>query len=163
LTSEFSWDALSDIVFIRDGGFAQNYMMSTLDYKDGYFRSIWLSIYQGIGRCNLMLQKIEANKDKLTADKIKQFQGEIYFLRAYYYLRLINQFGDVVYLDKPITSVAEGKTVKRTARAEVLQKIYADFDKSAELLVSSTVKTLGRVTWGAAMSYKARAALQNND
>jgi hypothetical protein len=110
-----------------------------------------------------MLQKIEANKDKLTADKIKQFQGEIYFLRAYYYLRLINQFGDVVYLDKPITSVAEGKTVKHTARAEVLQKIYADFDKSAELLVSSTVKTLGRVTWGAAMSYKARAALQNND
>lgn len=110
-----------------------------------------------------MLEKIEANKDKIAADKVKQFQGEVYFLRAYYYLRLTNMFGDVVYLDKPVTSVAGGKEVTRTAKAEVLQKIYADFDKSAELLTGSPIKTLGRVTSGAAMSYKARAALQNND
>jgi len=163
LTPEYSWDALSDVVFIRGGGFAQNILLSVLDNKDGYFRSLWLSMYQGIGRCNLMLEKIEANKDKLTESQVKQFQGEVYFLRAYYYLRLTNQFGDVVYLDKPVTSVADGKAVTRTAKAEVLKNIYADFDKSAELLATSTVKTLGRVTWGAAMSYKARAALQNND
>jgi len=163
LNPEFSWDALADVVFIRGGGFAQNYLMSTLDFKDGYFRSLWLNMYQGIGRCNLMLEKIEANKDKITADKVKQFQGEVYFLRAYYYLRLTNMFGDVVYLDKPVTSVADGKTVTRTPRADVLKKIYADFDQSASLLTGSTIKTLGRVTSGAAMSYKARAALQNND
>jgi starch-binding outer membrane protein, SusD/RagB family len=163
LSPEFSWDALSDIVFIRGGGFAQNILMSVTDFKDGYFRTLWLNMYQGIGRCNLMLEKIEANKDKIAADKVNQFKGEVYFLRAFYYLRLTNMFGDVVYLDKPVTSVAEGKAVKRTAKAEVLQKIYADFDKSAELLATSTVKTLGRATWGAAMSYKARAALQNND
>jgi starch-binding outer membrane protein, SusD/RagB family len=163
LSPEFSWDALSDIVFIRGGGFAQNILMSVLDYKEGYFRTLWLNMYQGIGRCNLMLQKIEENKDKIVADKFKQFQGEVYFLRAYYYLRLTNMFGDVVYLDKPVTSVAEGKGVTRTAKADVVKKIYADFDKSAELLASSSIKTLGRVTWGAAMSFKARAALQNND
>ncbi len=163
LNPEFSWDALADVVFIRGGGFAQNYLMSTLDYKDGYFRSLWLNMYQGIGRCNLMLEKIEANKDKITADKVKQFQGEVYFLRAYYYLRLTNMFGDVVYLDKPVTSVEDGKAVTRTPRADVLKKIYADFDQSASLLTGSAIKTLGRVTSGAAMSYKARAALQNND
>jgi len=163
LSPEFSWDALADVVFIRGGGFAQDVLMSVTDFKNGYFRSLWLSMYQGVGRCNLMLEKIEANKDKIAADKVKQFQGEVYFLRAYYYLRLTNMFGDVVYVDKPVTSVDEGKTVTRTAKTEVLKKIYADFDKSAELLSSSTVKTLGRVTWGAAMSYKARAALQNND
>jgi len=163
LNPEFSWDALADVVFIRGGGFAQNYLMSTLDYKDGYFRSLWLNMYQGIGRCNLMLEKIEANKDKITADKVKQFQGEVYFLRAYYYLRLTNMFGDVVYLDKPVTSVADGKAVTRTPKADVLKKIYADFDQSATLLTGSAIKTLGRVTSGAAMSYKARAALQNND
>jgi len=163
LSPEFSWDALADVVFIRGGGFAQDMLMSVTDFKNGYFRSLWLSMYQGIGRCNLMLEKIEANKDNIAADKVKQFQGEVYFLRAYYYLRLINMFGDVVYVDKPVKSVDEGKTVTRTAKAEVLKKIYADFDKSAELLASSTNKTLGRVTWGAAMSYKARAALQNND
>ncbi|NJO69705.1 MAG: RagB/SusD family nutrient uptake outer membrane protein [Bacteroidetes bacterium] len=137
--------------------------MSVTDYKDGYFRSLWLSMYQGISRCNLMLEKIDALKDKLPVEKVKQFQGEVYFLRGYYYLRLTNMFGDVVYLDKTVTSVSEGKMVSRTPKAEVLQKIYADFDMSAELLATSTVKTLGRVTWGAAMSLKARAALQNND
>lgn len=163
LSPEYSWDAISDVVFIRGGGFAQNILMSTLDYKEGYFRSLWLSMYQGIGRCNLMLEKIELAKDNLPADKVKQFQGEVYFLRAYYYLRLTNMFGDVVYLDKTVNSVSEAKDVKRTAKAEVVKNIYADFDKSAELLSASTVNTLGRVTWGAAMSYKARAALQNND
>ncbi|NEW81067.1 MAG: RagB/SusD family nutrient uptake outer membrane protein [Mariniphaga sp.] len=163
LTPEYSWDALSDVVFIRGGGFAQNYLMSTLDFKEGYFRSLWLSMYQGVGRCNLMLEKIEANKSKIAADKVKQFQGEVYFLRAYYYLRLTNMFGDVVYVDKPVTSPADGKAVKRMAKADVLKKIYADFDQSVTLLTGSTVKTLGRVTAGAAMAYKARAALQNND
>lgn len=163
LTPEYSWDALADVVFIRGGGFAQDMLMSVTDFKNGYFRSLWLSMYQGVARCNLMLEKIEANKDKLTADKVNQFQGEVYFLRAYYYLRLTNMFGDVVYIDKPVTSVADGKTMTRTAKTDVLKKIYADFDKSAELLASSTNKVLGRVTWGAAMSFKARAALQNND
>jgi hypothetical protein len=163
LSPEYSWDAISDVVFIRGGGFAQDILMSVTDFKNGYFRSLYLSMYQGIGRCNLMLEKIELAKDKLPADKVSQFQGEVHFLRAYYYLRLINMFGDVVYLDKPVTSVDEAKSVKRTARAEVLKKIYADFDKSAELLANSTIKTLGRVTAGAAMAYKARAALQNND
>jgi starch-binding outer membrane protein, SusD/RagB family len=163
LSPEFSWDALADIVFIRGGGFAQNVLMSVLDFKEGYFRTLWLNMYQGIARCNLMIEKIEANKDKIAADKVKQFQGEVYFLRAYYYLRLTNMFGDVVYLDKPVTSVADGKAVTRMARADVLKKMYADFDQSAAALANSTVKTLGRVTWGAAMSYKARAALQNND
>jgi hypothetical protein len=163
LSPEYSWDAISDVVFIRGGGFAQDILMSVTDFKNGYFRSLYLSMYQGIGRCNLMLEKIELAKDKLPADKVSQFQGEVHFLRAYYYLRLINMFGDVVYLDKPVTSVDEAKSVKRTAKAEILKKIYADFDKSAELLANSTIKTLGRVTAGAAMAYKARAALQNND
>lgn len=163
LSPEYSWDAISDVVFIRGGGFAQNILMSTLDFKEGYFRSLWLSMYQGIGRCNLMIQKIEENKDNLPAEKVSQFLGEVHFLRAYYYLRLTNMFGDVVYLDTPVGSVAEAKEVQRTARAEVLKKIYADFDKSAELLANSSVKVLGRVTAGAALAYKSRAALQNND
>lgn len=163
LSPEFSWDGLSETVFIRGGGFAQNVMMSVLDFKEGYFRTMWTANYQGIARCNLMLQKIEENKSKLSAANVKQYQGEIYFLRAYYYLKLTNMFGDVVYVDKPVSSVTEGKTVTRMPRAEVLKKIYADFDLSAQLLTGSAVKTMGRVTAGAAMAYKARAALQNND
>lgn len=163
LSPEFSWDALTDVVFIRGGGFAQGILESNYDNNEWTFYNIWSILYQGIGRCNLMLEKLEENKDILTSEKIKQYQGEVYFLRAYYYLRLTNIYGDVVYLDQPVKTVAEASEVTRTSKAEVLKKIYADFDKSAELLANSTEETLGRATWGAAMSYKARAALQNND
>jgi hypothetical protein len=45
------------VVFIRGGGFAQNIMMSVLDFKEGYFRSLWLSMYQGIGQVQPDVQK----------------------------------------------------------------------------------------------------------
>lgn len=160
---EFSYDALAETVFIRGGGFALNVMMSVLDFKEGHFRTLCLNMYQGIAQCNLMLQKIEENKNALTADKIKQYQGEIYFLRANYYLRLTNMFGDVVYVDKPVVSIGNGKSVTRSSRSEVVKKIYSDFDQSYALLTGSTVKTLGRIAAGAATTYKARAAVQNND
>lgn len=163
LSPEFSWDALTETVFIRGGGFAQDNMMSVTDFKNGYFRSLYSGMYQGVARCNLMLQKIEQNKALLTAANINQYKGEVYFLRAYYYLRLINMFGDVVYVDQPVPTVSDGKNVTRSPKADVLKKIYADFDMSAQLLTGSTIKTMGRITAGAALAFKARAALQNND
>ncbi|MCG6190485.1 RagB/SusD family nutrient uptake outer membrane protein [Maribellus maritimus] len=163
LNPGFSWDALSDVVYSRGNSFTIGYLGSTLDYTHGYFQGLWRRMYQGVGRCNLILEKIEENKDLIAAEKVKQFQGEVYFLRAFYYLRLTNMFGDVVYLDAPVNSVEEASNVTRTARTEVLQKIYADFDMAAQLLAGSEVTALGRATSGAAMAYKARAALQNND
>jgi starch-binding outer membrane protein, SusD/RagB family len=160
---EYSFDAIGETMFIRGGGFAQDVLMSVLDYKYGFFRSWWLTMYQGVARCNLMIEKIEENQDKISTDKLNQFLGEVYFLRGYYYLRLTNLFGDVVYLDKSVESVADAKEATRTPRSEVVQKIYSDFDKSAQLLSGSSVKTLGRATSGAAMAYKARAAIHNND
>lgn len=163
LNPEYSWDGLTDLVFLRISAFAQANMNGSLDYTEGYFRTYYLNMYQGVARCNLILEKIEENKDLLSAEDIKQFQGEIYFLRGYYYLQLINAFGDVVYLDKTIASVDEASTVTRTAKSEVLQKIYADFDLAAQLLDGSSENAVGRATSGAAMAFKARAALQNND
>jgi len=59
---EFSMDALTETVFIRGGGFAQNVMQSVLDFKEGHFRTLWLNMYQGVARCNLMLQKLKKTK-----------------------------------------------------------------------------------------------------
>ena len=90
---EFSYDALAETVFIRGGGFAQNVMMSVLDFKEGQFRTFWLNMYQGIARCNLMLQKIDANKAALTADKIKQYQGRNIFSAC----QLLSSFDEYVW------------------------------------------------------------------
>lgn len=163
LNYEYSWDVLTDVMFHRGAGFAPNVLEGALDCKDGFFRTLWLRMYQGVSRCNLILQKIEANGASINEAKVKQMKGELLFLRAYYYIRLTDMFGDVVYLDKPVTTPAEGMGVKRTSRVEVVKHIYDDLDKSAELLKGSSVKELGRATRGAALAYKSRVALTNGD
>mgnify|MGYP004448347289 FL=1 len=161
LNYEYSWDELSDIMYHRGGGFVENVMTSSIDYTDSFFRTLWLGMYQGVARCNLILQKID--QINLDPAKTKQMRGELLFLRAFYYMRLVDMFGDVVYTQEPIPTIAEGMTVTRMSKAEVVKKIYKDLDESAECLKESKVKELGRATYGAALAYKSRVALCNSD
>ncbi|MGL4853292.1 MAG: RagB/SusD family nutrient uptake outer membrane protein [Phocaeicola sp.] len=163
LSYEYSWDTMSDLMFHRSGGFAQNVLMGITDYTEGFFRVLWLRMYQGVGRTNLILQKIEENKDVISSEKLNQMKGEVLFLRAYYYMRLTDMFGDVVYIDTPVSTPEDGMSVTRTPRVEVLKYIYNDFDKAAEYLKDSEVKELGRATYGAALAYKSRTAISNSD
>ena len=53
--------------------------------------------FQGIGRCNLVLANVPGMETDETMDeKTKErLIGEAYFLRAYYYFRLVRLFGGV--------------------------------------------------------------------
>jgi hypothetical protein len=163
LNYEYSWDGLTDNLYLRGTAFSTNLLSSSLDYTEGYFRSLWLRMYQGVGRCNLILQKLDENSSKISETTVNQMKGELLFLRAFYYIRLTDMFGDVVYLDKPINSTTEGASVTRSPRADVVKHIYDDLDQSATLLKGSAVRELGRATYGAAMAYKSRVALMNSD
>lgn len=163
LNYEYSWDVISDMMYHRSGGFAQNIVMSSIDYTDGFFRTLWLKMYQGVARTNLILQKIDENANRISAEKVNQMKGEVHFLRAFYYMRLTDMFGDVIYTDAPISTPTEGMQIGRTAKLEVLKHIYEDFDKAAEYLKNSSVNELGRATRGAALAYKSRVALSNSD
>lgn len=163
LNYEYSWDELSDVMYHRGGGFVENVLTGSIDYTDGFFRTLWLRMYQGIARCNLILSKLDDENVQISEDKRLQMRGELLFLRGFYYMRLTDMFGDVVYTEKPISSIEEGKNVVRTSKKEVVAHIYKDFDDAAECLKNSEIKDLGRATYGAAMAYKSRVALSNND
>lgn len=159
----FGMDGLAETLFLRSAGEYNTMVMGSHDYKCGISSGAWSRLYQGVARCNLLLTKIEENQDKLSEEKRKQFFGEALFLRGYYYLRLTQHFGDVIYTDRPITDMNEALTVTRTDQKYVYERIIEDFQKSADFLRDSNEKTLGRATWGAAMSYMARAALYQGD
>jgi len=161
--ANYSLDGLADTEYLRGDNTIATINGGAMDYTTSTCSTIWGRMYQGIGRCNLIIQKIDENQNNLSESVKKQFLGEVYFLRAYYYLKLISYFGDVQYTDKPIETVSEGKSITRTAKAEVLKHIYSDFDLAADYLNGSTVTTLGRATRGAALAFKARAALYNGD
>ena len=122
----------------------------------------WKNYYQIIGRDNAVIDKLKTMPDDfMDPAKRDQYLAECLFLRASAYSRLITLFGDVPYTEATI-DIETGLTMGRTPKAEVLQKIYADFDYAiANLPVSSG--SVQRATKGAAYGMKARIALYNED
>ena len=114
------------------------------------FQTFFNSSYQGIGRCNLLLTKIQT----VTFDQASrnQIEGEARFLRAYYYFNLTRVFGDVPLILKEVTSPDEAfTTAARVPEAQVLTTVIDDLKAAiAKLPAKYTVADIGRATSGSA-------------
>ncbi|MGN0257081.1 MAG: RagB/SusD family nutrient uptake outer membrane protein [Bacteroides sp.] len=118
----------------------------------------WSYTYGVIRQANLILSKIDEIPDYNEAEK-KKVLGQTYFFRAFHYFDLIRTFGDVPYVDRPL-ELADQEGITRTSRDEVYKHVMDDFDKAIEYLpVSWSASDYGRITKGAALAMKARAAL----
>lgn len=133
-----------------------------LNGQSGIVSSLWNNQYKLIARTNSVLASVDrAIANGANKDKIDQYVGETKFARAAAYTKLVFRFGDVPLILTNI-DIAEGLTKGRTPKADVIKQIYQDFDDAIALLpVSSSGEV--RATKGAAMAYKARAALYFGD
>ena len=61
-------------------------------------------------------------------EKYMQFSGEAHFFRAYYYFSLVRTYGDVPWVDVPLTPGSEELYAPQTPRNEVVNHIIADLD-----------------------------------
>jgi hypothetical protein len=91
----------------------------------------WKTLYNGIGRANLLLENI--NRPVMDEAKRKVIKGEALFLRGYYYFLLAQMWGDVP-LILETTKSPEDTQRPRTPLKEVYNQIVADL-KEAETLV----------------------------
>ena len=118
----------------------------------------WSGTYGVIRQANLILSKIDEIPDYDEAEK-KKVLGQTYFFRAFHYFDLIRTFGDVPYVDRPL-ELSDQEGITRTSRDDVYKHVMDDFDKAIEYLpVSWPASDYGRITKGAALAMKARAAL----
>lgn len=124
----------------------------------GIIAGRWAGAYTGIGRCNLLLDNIDKNRE-LSKDRIEQMKAEARFLRALYYQILITYYDKVPFITSA-PAVDQGK-LGRTDRAQIVAFLVSELDDLTRLLPaqysSSTDK--GRATRGAAMALKARLLL----
>ncbi|WP_299224243.1 RagB/SusD family nutrient uptake outer membrane protein, partial [uncultured Aquimarina sp.] len=89
---------------------------------DGY----WLRVYQMIAAAN---QAIAGAEEVNVADEIKNpVTALAYFARGFAYFHLVRQFGDIPYLDTPVTDLEAASTISKTAAADVYENIIADFE-----------------------------------
>lgn len=121
--------------------------------------AVWDSAYKWIRSTNYLLQK--ASESQLGAD-IDRWVGEALFFRAYSYWNLVKTFGGVPKIDKVLDVTSEELYAPRSSQAEITDFILDDLENASGKLPRQSELTsdeTGRVTQGAALALKARAAL----
>lgn len=149
-------DALKGGQSVGDMSDAYDFENFKTNSNNGFLLDFYRAQYQGIGRCNLGLQQIPLmNTDSVMDVSVqKRLIGELKFLRAMYYFRLVRVFGGVPLTTAPINSAADWKQPRATAAA-IYTQILTDLEgANAGLWKKSKYAStdLGRATKGAAQA-----------
>ena len=102
------------------------------------------------------------NSKNCTDEAVRQkYDGVAYFFRAYFYFKMVRQYGDMPWYDHVIESSDQADLNKpRDPRGYVMMKVLEDCDKAYELLPEKwNSGPLFHVSKDAAMALKSRAAL----
>ncbi|CAN0605868.1 unnamed protein product, partial [Ectocarpus sp. 12 AP-2014] len=120
--------------------------------SNGMISEFWPRTYQGIAAANAAIAGAE---DVDVDDSIKNpITAQAYFARAFYYFHLVRLFGDVPYIDAPVTDFDAATSISRTPAAEVYENIISDLEY-AKTWLPATVTSRATPSKAAASSYLA--------
>ena len=155
---------INELSYRADENLLESMAVSTQDrYNLDHFQenssnalleSIWNAWYNGIYRCNDVLDHLPSELSPVLAE----YKGECLFIRSWYYYNLYVTFG-VVPIVTRVTTPAESKLVPRCTPEEMYERLSADLSEAASLLPSSRSREKGRVCDIAAWTLLAKAQL----
>ena len=155
-------DLRSDNSFWTGGGLAlaiiryDDFEETTTDYVG---RDAWIAHYEGIGRANIVLDKIE--DIEMDTSQKNRLIGETLFLRSLLYYNLATTFGNVPLILEATKSVSDGDDHAQVPATQVYNQIVTDLTDAESKLPSSASKG-GRATSGASISYLTTKSLQES-
>lgn len=124
--------------------------------NNGLLLDYYRAQFQGVGRCNLALRYIsEMKTDTILTPRLKnRFLGELYYLRGYYYFRLLRVFGGVPLVTTVLDESVQWQQPRATVEA-MFNQIVKDFETANKYLWLKSeygADDLGRATKGAAQA-----------
>jgi hypothetical protein len=126
------------------------------------FAAIYTQIYEGIFRCNTVLEHL-ALKTELTDAQKSQFEGEAKFLRAFFHFEALKLWGTpplVLVTAKSLNDLA----VPNATKDQLFVQILADLnDAFAKLPAAWDAGNTGRATMWAAKAYIGKVNMWKND
>ena len=133
------------------------------------FNGQWSYDYEGISRANRAISYLAdpAVVAKIGIDPAlkDRLLGEVYFLRAFYYFDLVNHFGGVPLVLKPLSSFSEAYAVaKRETVDAIYTQISLDLAQAKTLMPNSKNSDAAepwRASKGAVLAMQAKVALYN--
>lgn len=120
---------------------------------------MWRGPWPGILRCNIILQKVPGMS--ISESLKKRVLGEAYFLRAHYYFILVQFFGDVPLVLKPVEPGDDLRPF-RNPKADVYKQIESDLSLAVNLLPEReqySGTNIGRASKGSAVGMLAKVEL----
>ena len=90
----------------------------------------WNNAYDNIRKVNYVIEA----KDRIADASANQYIGEAYYIRAYYYFTLLQNFGGVPYIDKVLKADSEELYTERSSRDFIATKIIEDLIIAKDLL-----------------------------
>ena len=133
--------------------------MSNGSYLPPANTDLWTNSYRGIRSTNYLLSK--ATESGLGS-QIDRWVGEALFFRAYHYWNLVNAYGGVPLITTVLDVSSPEVYTPRATQQEIIDFIITDLDNAIPKLLKQSelsAEEMGRVTQGAALALKARAAL----
>lgn len=129
----------------------------------------WMYDYEGLARVNQAITWLTDPEipGKVGLDEAlrKRWLGEMLFLRAFYYFELVNHFGDVPLLLKPLETFEDAYAVaKRAPKSQVWEQISKDLAEAKGMLPNTKYADNNdkwRVSKGALIALQAKVALFN--
>ncbi len=125
-----------------------------LQGSNGALTSIWREFYAAINLCNGGISRIDKAGLSATLRPIRE--GELRFLRAFYYWHIVETWGGVHFTTEETNGIIS--TANRTPVETIYNQIFEDL-KFAVANLPATQPQYGKVTKGAAQAFLARMYL----
>lgn len=125
----------------------------------GNINNVWSTYFRAIARANQALALIPQSAADATTRA--QLEGEVRFLRAYFYFKLVRFFGGVPLIENvpPIEDINNVALQTRATREAVYTRIVSDLRFAANVLPIKGQTATGKATKAVAMAMLAKVYL----
>lgn len=148
------------------GGGGQNDHIGSVDQfqqkKINQYSSAWATPYKGIFRANTLIKRFSQISGWTSDEEKNKIDGEVHFLRAYFYFDLMRLFGG--YVNGTITGVPlitdpANTTAQRASAEAVYALIASDLKYAIEKLPNTTYQNMDKTQLGHATKWAAESLM----
>lgn len=136
-----------------------------LSPTNNFIAAVWSGYYNGIARANQALVALE--NSKIDATTKERFQGEVKFLRAYFYFNLVRWFGKVPKILRVAKDASDANSdpefQTRASVDEIYGLIIEDLQNAANSLPLRKLTATGRINQGTAKALLSKVYLYRKE
>jgi len=162
---QIMFDGMSDDAYWRPSRAASIQQSNwNINSDHSVIGSYWQQVYRSVNASNYAIENIPILLDKgLEQEQLDPYIAEARFIRGFSYLFLVNFFGEVPLVVKPLNSFEEFSQ-PRASVEKVFEQIIADFTFAREHLPESWPSAqTGSATKATAAAYLAKAHLYDEN